>query len=145
MGETRRKGAWCLCDKQKTVRGFEKMGVGICAWRMVPFCYPLPNVEGICNPTFATTEGPSRKDFSDCQAKERAGKGTWDLELMLFAEQQECLVPGGFVKALHIWGTFIGGDMKSLSKLKSSTSSADEDAIASHSFHILSGSIILAL
>ena len=122
------------------------MGVWVCAWRAVPLLHSLPNVESTCNPTSVTTEGPSRKeDFSDPQAKGRAEKGTRDLELMLFSEQQECLVPGGLVKALHVWGPFMGCDMKSLSKLKLCTSSADEDAIANHSFHILSGSIILAL
>lgn len=64
---------------------------------------------------------------------------------MSFSKQQECLVPRGLVKALHMWGPFMGCDMKSLPKLKLCTSSADEDAIASDSFHILSGSIILAL
>lgn len=59
--------------------------------------------------------------------------------------QWECLIPGELVKALHVWGPFMGCDVKSLFKLKTCTSSADEDAIASHSFHLLSGSIILAL
>lgn len=49
------------------------------------------------------------------------------------------------MKALRIWGSFIGCDMKSLSKLKPCTSSADNDATASHSFVILSGSVVLAL
>lgn len=94
-----------------------------------------------------TTEGPSRKeDFSISQGKGRAEMRTWDLELMLFSHcNGSAGLPGGLVKALHIWGPFMGCDMKSLSTLKPRTFSADEDAIASHSFHILSGSIILAL
>lgn len=145
-GEIGREGTWCLCSDQETGHGIGKMKVWLCAWRAVPLFHPWPIVESTCNQASVPSEGPSRKeDLSDSQAKRRAEKGTWDVELMLFSEQQECLVPGGLVTALHIWGPFMGCDMKSLSKLKPCTSSADGDAIASHSFHILSGSIILAL
>lgn len=64
---------------------------------------------------------------------------------MLLSEQRQCLVLGGLVKALHVWGSFMGCDMKSLSKLEPCTSSADNDATSSLSFLILSGSVILAL
>lgn len=135
-----------MCGDQETKQGLEKMGGCLCAWKAVPLFHLLPIVESTCSPPSVTTEGPSRKEeFSNSQAKGRAEKGTRGLELMLFSEQRECLVPQRLVKAIHVWGPFMGCDMKPLSKLKRCTSSADEDAIASHLFHILSGSIILAL
>lgn len=55
---------------------------------------------------------------------------------MLISGQWQRLVLGGFVKALHVWGSFMGCDMESLYKLKPCTSSAEKGATASHSFLI---------
>jgi len=89
------------------------MGVWVCAWRAVSLLHPLPSVESTCSPTSVTTEGPSRKEeFSDSQAQGRAEKGNWNLELMLFSEEWECLVPAGLMKTLHLWVPLMGCDMK---------------------------------
>lgn len=134
QGRSGEKGHGTCVVTRRLGRGFRRWGFVSVLGERFPFSIPCPiqKVHAIHPP-------------SQLRDKGRAEKGTWDLELLLFSEQWECLVPGRLVKTLHIWGPFMGCDMKSLSKLKPCTSSADEDAIASHSFHILSGSIILAL
>lgn len=145
LGEIRREGIWFLCSRSgDRAGGLEDGGLGLCLESGFSFPSPAQRSKDMQS-NLCHTEGPSRKeDFSDNQVKGRAEKGTQDLELVL-QMQWECLIPGELVKALHVWGPFMGCDVKSLLKLKTCTSSADEDAIASHSFHLLSGSIILAL